>query len=100
MRVARLEAEMSMSHTIRKKTKLLNRASRIRGQIEAIERALTEEAECGEVLQRVAAARGALDSLMCEVLEDHVQLHILSPSASVRREAADQLVDIVRSYFK
>ena len=89
-----------MSHTVRKKTNLLHRVSRIRGQIEAIERALTDEAECGDVLQRIAAARGALDSLMCEVLEDHVQLHILNPSAAVRKEAADQLVDIVRSYLK
>jgi DNA-binding FrmR family transcriptional regulator len=98
--VVRGSNPQSMSHTVRKKTKLLHRVGRIRGQIDAVERALTEEAECGDVLQRIAAARGALDSLMCEVLEDHVQLHILNPSPSVRREAADQLVDIVRSYLK
>jgi DNA-binding FrmR family transcriptional regulator len=89
-----------MSHTIRKKTKLLNRTRRIRGQVEAIERALADEAECGDVLQRIAAARGALDSLMSEVLEDHVRLHLLNPSATGRREAADEVIDLVRSYLK
>ncbi|HXM17986.1 MAG TPA: metal/formaldehyde-sensitive transcriptional repressor [Candidatus Tumulicola sp.] len=89
-----------MSHTVRKKNKLLHRARRIRGQVEAIERALGEEAECGAVLQRIAAARGALDSLMSEVLEDHVRLHILNPSMHGRREAADELVDVLRSYLK
>ena len=39
-----------MAHTIREKKKLLARVGRIRGQIEAIERALTEEAECSVVL--------------------------------------------------
>jgi FrmR/RcnR family transcriptional regulator, repressor of frmRAB operon len=89
-----------MSHTIRKKAKLLNRVRRIRGQVEAIERALEGEAECGDVLQRIAAARGALDSLMSEVLEDHVRLHILNPSSQARREAADELIEVVRSYLK
>ena|ERR1700687_4480042 len=89
-----------MSHTIRKKTKLLHRVRRIRGQVEAIERALTGEVECGDVLQRIAAARGALDSLMSEVLEDHVRMHLLSPNTSERREAADELIGVVRSYFK
>src|SRR5215475_5480890 len=43
-----------LSHTIREKSKLLNRVSRLRGQIEAIERALEREVECAEVLQLIA----------------------------------------------
>ncbi|MFI4940312.1 MAG: metal-sensing transcriptional repressor, partial [Burkholderiales bacterium] len=35
-----------MAHTIRDKQKLLNRVRRIRGQLEAIERALLEESGC------------------------------------------------------
>lgn len=38
-----------MPHTIREKTKLLNRVQRIRGQIEAVERSLEEERGCAEV---------------------------------------------------
>jgi DNA-binding FrmR family transcriptional regulator len=89
-----------MSHTSRKKTQLVTRTRRIRGQVEGIERALTDDADCGDVLQRIAAARGALDSLMSEVLEDHIRLHLLDGSPQVRRAAADELLDVVRSYFK
>ncbi|HXZ18261.1 MAG TPA: metal-sensing transcriptional repressor, partial [Roseiarcus sp.] len=39
-----------MTHTIRDKLKLLARARRIRGQIEAIERALESEAGCEQVM--------------------------------------------------
>lgn len=87
---------VTMSHTVRLKGKLLNRVRRIRGQVDAVERALEQEEECGEVLRRIAAARGAMDSLMAVVLEDHVREH-----ASVKdREAGEALLDVVRAYLR
>jgi DNA-binding FrmR family transcriptional regulator len=91
-----------MSHTIKGKVKLLNRARRIRGQVEALERALESERECGEVLRLIAAARGAMDSLMAEVLEGHIREHATaahgSPTAALT--AADELIELVRAYLK
>ena len=55
-----------MSHTTREKTKLLNRVRRIRGQMEAVERALEEERGCAEVLQLIAGVRGAINGLMAD----------------------------------
>jgi DNA-binding FrmR family transcriptional regulator len=89
-----------MSHTIANKAKLLNRVRRIRGQLEAVERALESEAGCGVVLQRIAAARGAMNGLMSEVLEDHVRTHVLSTRARANVAAADELIELVRSYLK
>ena len=57
---------------------------RIRGQVEAIERAVAEEKDCGDVLQLIAAARGAMNGLMAELLEDHVRFHVLDPSRNPR----------------
>ena len=65
----------NMSHTIRKKKKLALRVARIRGQVEALARALDGEAECGDVLRLIASARGAMDSLMAEVIEGHIRDH-------------------------
>ena len=89
-----------MSHTIAGKEKLLNRVRRLRGQIESVERALVTEAGCGTVLQRIAAARGAMNSLMSEVLEDHLKTHVLSSRARPNVVAADQLMEVVRTYLK
>ncbi|MCQ4437722.1 metal/formaldehyde-sensitive transcriptional repressor, partial [Clostridioides difficile] len=50
-----------MSHTVREKQKLLNRVRRIKGQVEAIERALGEERGCNEVLQLITSCRGAMN---------------------------------------
>jgi DNA-binding FrmR family transcriptional regulator len=91
-----------MTHTIREKAKLLARVRRIRGQVEAIERALEAELGCAEVLQVVASVRGAVNGLMAEVFEDHVRNHVFVPAlaASERAEGADDLMEVVRAYLK
>ena len=66
-----------MTHTIREKHKLLARVRRIRGQVEAIERALDGEAGCEQVMHLIAGARGAMAGLMAEVVEDHVRTHLV-----------------------
>jgi len=94
---------MRMTHTIRDKLKLMARVRRIRGQVEAIERALDGEAGSAKVKQLISAARGAMSSLMAEVVEEHVRTHLVDaerhPNA-LNAEAADQLVDVVRTYLK
>jgi DNA-binding FrmR family transcriptional regulator len=87
-----------MSHTIQEKTKLLNRVRRIRGQVDAIERALETEASCGDVMQRITSCRGAINGLLAEVVEDHIREHFADTPASI--EASDQLLEVVHSYFK
>lgn len=92
-----------MAHTTTDKEKLLTRVRRIRGQVEAIERALESEQECASVLQLMAACRGALNGLMAEVMEGHVRFHVLSPDGSknsTQVKAAEELIDIVRAYLK
>jgi len=92
----------SVSHTIRQKKKLAHRVARIRGQVEALARALDGEAECGDVLRLIASARGAMDSLMAEVLEGHIRDHAFrgARAKSDAGNAAEDLVEIIRSYLK
>ncbi len=92
-----------MAHTSKDKEKLLIRVRRIRGQVEAIERSLREEHECADLLQLVAACRGALNGLMAELVEGHIWFHVLDPERgkdSPQAEAAEELIDLVRSYLK
>lgn len=92
-----------MAHTIKEKSKLLSRVRRIRGQVEALERALEDERGCTEVMQQIAAVRGAVNGLMAEVIEDHIRVHVANPSSDAnteRAEATEELVEIIRSYLK
>lgn len=91
-----------MAHTIRNKTKLLGRVRRLRGQVEAVERALEEEVGCGTVLQLIASVRGAINGLMAEVVEDHLELHVVGKALSPqeRKQGAAELMDVVRTYLR
>ncbi len=89
-----------MSHTIEGKKKLLGRVRRIAGQVNALERALEEEAGCTAVLHQIAAVRGAMNGLMLEVLEDHIRTHVADPDDDERLEAAEELIGVVRTYLK
>ncbi len=88
-----------MSHLSREKLDLLNRTKKVVGQVESVQRALEEDAECAEVLQRLAAARGAINSLMRELLEDHIRNHMPRNSKS-SQEAAGDVIEIVRAFLK
>jgi DNA-binding FrmR family transcriptional regulator len=90
-----------MAHTTRDKERLLNRVRRIRGQLEAIERALLDERDCGEVMHLLAACRGAVGSLIAEVLEGHVRSHIIDPDGDTKRaRATADLIEVLKTYVR
>ena len=91
-----------MPHTINAKRQLLTRVRRIRGQSEALGKALEQETECAAILQQIAAIRGAVNGLMAEVLEGHIREHLGSDAISPdqRNEDLEQVVAVLRSYFK
>ncbi len=76
---------------------------RIRGQIEAVEKALDGGEDCSAVLQTIAATRGALNGLMAQIIEGHIREHVIDPGRKPSKgqlEAADELVDVVKAYLK
>ncbi len=92
-----------MGHIGKEKNKLLNRLKRLRGQIEAMERAVQAGDECAAILQQATACRGALDGFIAEVIEDHIREHMVDPRAgpeAPRVLAAEELIEIVHQYLK
>ena len=92
-----------MSHTVQEKKKLLGRVRRIKGLVEAIERALEGEVGCEKVLHLIAGVRGATAGLMAEVVEEHVRSHLVDVEkhpGALDEDAAEELLDVVRAYLK
>jgi DNA-binding FrmR family transcriptional regulator len=86
----------------KEKQKLLSRIKRMAGQITAVERAVTEGDECADILMLLAAIRGGVNSLMAEILEDHIRLHITHPERRPEspEELTEDLIGLVRAYLK
>jgi DNA-binding FrmR family transcriptional regulator len=91
-----------MSHLEKEKRKLVARIKRIRGQVDSIERSLSSGDDCADILMLLANVRGGINSLMAEVLEDHIRLHMMNPEKGQfpSQEIAEDLIDLVRAYLK
>ncbi|GAA0690032.1 DNA-binding FrmR family transcriptional regulator [Dyella sp. SG562] len=91
-----------MPHSLPEKKRVLGRVRRIRGQLEALERALEAGADCAPVMQQIAAVRGAVNGLMAEVMEAHIREEFGAPAASDERRAerVREMTELVRSYLK
>src|SRR5690349_7534216 len=91
----------SMSHVVRDKEKLIRRVQRVMGQLEAVQRALENDDDCGDVMHLISAARGAINSLMAEVVEDHIREHMVDSGrrrTTAETRAAEELIDVVKGY--
>ena len=91
-----------MAHTRRDNARLLARVRRMQGQVEALARLLDQQRDCNDVLQQIAAVRGAATSLMADVLEEHLKEHLSTQSNSTEQRARDlsELARIVKRYLK
>jgi DNA-binding FrmR family transcriptional regulator len=92
-----------VAHTVEEKKKLLTRVNRIQGQLNSIKAAIEEERGCSEVLQQIAACRGAVSSLLVEIMEGEIRFHVLRKGTrpdSRETRAAENLVDILHTYIK
>jgi len=88
-----------MPHSPEEKKLALMRVRRIKGQCDALERALEGGVDCGPVLQQIAAVRGAINGLMAEVLEGHIREEFSSPDER-GGEKVRELLSLVRTYLK
>lgn len=92
-----------LTHIATERQKLLNRIRRLRGQIDALERAVEAEEGCIEAMRLLTAARGAINAIMAEVVEDHIEGHMIDPErrrSRAEEAATDELVEVLRTYIK
>ena len=89
-----------MSHTLKHKKPLLNRVRRLKGQLEALERALDDETGCYPILQQITAIRGAINGLMSTVIEGHIREHMQPLLEQEEPDATEELIKVLRSYLK
>lgn len=91
-----------MSHLTRTNADLVARVRRIAGQVGAVERALTTDSSCSDVLQLVAAVRGAVNGLMEEIIAEHLEAHVSRAGLddAERAAGAEELLAVIRRYSR
>ncbi len=80
--------------------KLVNRLSRIEGQIRGIKRMVEEDAYCIDILIQVAAANAALNSFNRELLSEHIKTCVTNDIKEGKEETVDELVATIQRLMK
>lgn len=71
------------------------RLSKIKGQINGIEKMISDERACMDVIQQIVAARAALSKLGVEILKDEARSCIKGDNGKVQ-----SLEDVIEKLFK
>jgi DNA-binding FrmR family transcriptional regulator len=74
------------------KDRLLNRLSRIEGQVRGVSRMVEEERYCIDVLTQISAIEAALDKVALGLIDDHTRNCIVEAKGDERSEKQDELM--------
>ncbi|MCS6039361.1 metal-sensing transcriptional repressor [Klebsiella pneumoniae subsp. pneumoniae] len=90
-----------MSHTVRHKKDVTDPAEENSGAEYRVREMLNREHECAEVLQQLAAIRGAVNGMMLQVIQGHLTDHVVKEPDEKQREAdLETVMQVIKSYLK
>jgi DNA-binding FrmR family transcriptional regulator len=78
------------------KRALINRLSRIEGQVRGIRNMLENDAYCVDVLTQTSAVRSALTSFQSELLAEHIRTCVTDDIRDGRTETVDELIETLK----
>lgn len=78
------------------KKALLNRLSRIEGQIRGISKMVDDDAYCIDIITQINAASGALSGLTKVLLEEHIRTCVADDVREGRTEKLEELTETLR----
>lgn len=79
---------------------LLNRLSRIEGQIRGIKKMVENDAYCTDILVQVSAANAALNSFNKVLLSNHIRTCVAEDIREGKEETIDELVSVLQKLMK
>ena len=79
---------------------LINRLSRIEGQVRGIRKMVETDAYCVDILTQVSAIQAALNAFNRELLANHIRTCVMDDIKSGKDETVDELVQTLQKLMK
>lgn len=79
---------------------LINRLSRIEGQVRGIRRMVENDAYCIDIIMQTAAAGAALNAFNRQLLSEHIKTCVADDIRAGNSEAMDELLDTLTKLMK
>lgn len=88
-------------HRSEEETKaLLNRLSRIEGQLRGIRGMVEREAYCPDILTQTAAVSAAVNAFSRELLSSHIRTCVVHDVREGNEETIDELLNVMQRFMK
>jgi CsoR family transcriptional regulator, copper-sensing transcriptional repressor len=94
------ESERKSHHSDKTKSNLISRLNRIEGQIRGIKGLIEKDTYCDDVLNQIAAAQSALNSVGRLLLEGHMKSCVVERIQSGDHEVIEELLITVNKLMK
>ena len=102
-----MEEKRECCHTTKTKERtekeykdMLNRLSRIEGQVRGIKRMVEEDAYCVDIITQVAAVNAALNSFNKVLLTNHIKTCVAKDIREGNDEVIDELTALLQKLMK
>ncbi len=82
------------------KRALINRLSRIEGQIRGIRAMVEKDAYCPDILTQTSAASAAINAFARNLLSEHIRTCVAEDVRQGREDAVDELLDTLHRWVK
>lgn len=79
---------------------LLNRLSRIEGQVRGLKRMVEDDAYCPDILTQAAAVSAAIQAFNRELLSEHIRSCVTNDIKEGREETVDELLDTLKKMMR
>ena len=79
---------------------LINRLSRIEGQVRGIRKMVETDAYCVDILTQVSAIQAALNAFNRELLANHIRTCVIDDIKNGKDETVDELVQTLQKLMK
>lgn len=90
-----------MKHRDEKEYKdLINRLSRVEGQVRGVKKMVEEERYCVDILTQVLAVQAALNAFNKKLLANHIHSCVVDDIKEGNMEVVDELCDTIQKIMK
>ena len=94
------DCEKRTERSEEQKKKLLNRLSRLEGQVRGVRKMVENDAYCNDILMQAAAISAAVNAFSREVLRSHLKSCVIRDIREGRDEVADELMETLERMMR
>ena len=100
MEQSHINQKIPTEKSIKSQKSVMDRLSKIEGQIRGIKNMIEQEAYCDDIINQIEASRSALHSVQIILLESHIKNCVIDQLQQGDSDAVDEILKTIKKLTK